>query len=68
MVPKMRFLGLGARHLRFLRRLKVPASESQLALTLVMSLVFMAVMLLGLIWQANVIALQREIIRSLSGI
>jgi hypothetical protein len=31
-------------------------------------LLFMAVMLLGLIWQANVIALQREIIHSLSGV
>lgn len=55
-------------HLRFLRRLNVPATESQLALTLAFSLVFLAVLLLGLIWQANVIAIQREIIRSLSGI
>jgi hypothetical protein len=67
MVLKMRY-GLGATHLRFLRGLGVPASESQLALTLVVSLVFMAAMLLGLIWQANVIAIQREIIRTLSGI
>ena len=68
MVPKMRLLHLGSIHVRLLRRLSVPASESQLALTLALSLLFMAVMLLGLIWQANVIALQREIIHSLSGV
>jgi hypothetical protein len=55
---------LGA-YVRFLRRLKVPASESQLALTLAVSLVFMAALLLCLLWQANVIAFQQEIIRSL---
>lgn len=59
---------LGVRPLRFIRGLRVPATESQLALTLALTLVFMAVMLLGLIWQADVIAAQREIIRSLSGI
>ena len=68
MVGKLRFVPMGAIHVRFLYRLRVPASESQLALTLALSLLFMAVMLLGLIWQANVIALQRDIIRSLSGI
>ena len=51
--------------MRLLRRLKVPASESQLALTLAVSLVLMAAMLLCLLWQANVIAFQQEIIRSL---
>ncbi|PYU19058.1 MAG: hypothetical protein DMG30_25580 [Acidobacteria bacterium] len=50
---------------RFLHRLKVPASESQLALTLAVSLVLMAALLLCLVWQANVIAFQQEIIRSL---
>jgi hypothetical protein len=49
----------------FLRRLKVPASESQLALTLAVSLVFMAAMLFCLLWQANIIAFQQEVIRSL---
>ena len=49
----------------FLRRLKAPASESQLALTLAVSLVFMAVMLVCLLWQANIIVFQQEIIRSL---
>lgn len=55
-------------NLRFLRRLNVPATESQLALTLAVSLFFLAALLLGLIWQANVIAVQREIIHSFSGI
>ena len=58
----------GVRPLRFIRGLKVPATESQLALTLAVTLLFMAVMLLGLIWQAEVIAAQREIIHTLSGI
>lgn len=48
-----------------LRRLKVPASESQLGLTLAVSLVFMAALLLCLVWQANVIAFQQEMIRYL---
>jgi hypothetical protein len=50
---------------KFLQRLKEPASESQLGLTLAISLVIMAAMLVGLMWQANVISFQREIIRSL---
>jgi hypothetical protein len=57
--------GVRRHSVRFLRRLKVPASESQLALTLAVSLVFMAALLLCLLWQANVIAFQQEIIRSL---
>ena len=51
--------------MKLLHRLKMPASESQLALTLAVSLVFMAAMLVGLLWQANIIAFQKEIIRSL---
>jgi hypothetical protein len=50
---------------KFLRRLKVPATESQLALTLAVSLVMMAAMLLCLLWQANVISFQQELIRAL---
>jgi len=50
---------------KFLRRLQVPASESQLAITLAVSLVMIAAMLVGLLWQANVIAFQQELIRSL---
>jgi hypothetical protein len=65
---KLPFLYWGVRPLRFIRGLRVPATESQLALALALTLVFMAVMLLGLIWQADVIAAQRAIIHSLSGI
>ncbi len=49
--------------MRFLSRLKGPASESQLGITLAVSLVFLAAMLLCLMWQANIIAYQQEIIR-----
>lgn len=51
--------------MRLLNRLKLPASESQLGITLAVSLVFLAAMLLCLLWQANVIAYQQEIIRYL---
>lgn len=54
-----------SKRVKLLHRLKMPASESQLALTLAVSLVFMAAMLVGLLWQANIIAFQKEIIRSL---
>lgn len=51
--------------MKLLSRLKVPATESQLALTLAVSLVMMAAMLLGILWQANVINFQKELIRAL---
>lgn len=51
--------------MKFLRRLRVPATESQLAITLAVSLVMMAAMLLGILWQANVINFQKELIRAL---
>jgi hypothetical protein len=50
---------------KLLHRMRMPVSESQLGITLAISLVFMAAMLLGLLWQANIIAYQKEIIRSL---
>jgi hypothetical protein len=49
----------------FLRRFAAPATESQLALTLAVSLILMAVMLIGLIWQGNVIKFQQDVIRDL---
>lgn len=58
-------LSARSKRVKLLHRLKMPASESQLALTLAVSLVFMAAMLVGLLWQANIIAFQKEIIRSL---
>lgn len=51
--------------MKLLHRMRMPVSESQLGITLAISLVFMAAMLLGLLWQANIIAYQKEIIRSL---
>ena len=58
-------LSARSKRVKLLYRLKMPASESQLAITLAVSLVFMAAMLVGLLWQANIIAFQKEIIRSL---
>ena len=49
------------------RRLSVPASESQLGLALVVAAVLMAAMLWAILWQANIISYQRELIRTLSG-
>jgi len=48
-----------------IRRFAVPASESQLALTLTISLVMMAALLLCLLWQGSVIKFQQELIREL---
>jgi len=48
-----------------MRRFSVPASESQLALTLAVSLVMMAVLLVCLLWQGNIIKFQQELIREL---
>ena len=48
-----------------IRRFAVPASESQLALTLTVSLVMMAALLLCLLWQGSIIKFQQELIREL---
>jgi len=48
-----------------IRRFAVPASESQLALTLALSLVMMAGLLLCLLWQGNIINFQQQLIRDL---
>ena len=48
-----------------IRRFTVPASESQLALTLAISLVMMAGLLLCLLWQGSIIKFQQDIIRDL---
>src|ERR1700722_10753279 len=53
--PKLRFSSIRSVPVKLLRRLQVPATESQLALTLAISLVMMAALLLGILWQANVI-------------
>ncbi len=51
--------------MKFPGNLKAPVSESQLALTLALSLVIMAAMLMALLWQSSVIAFQQDLIRSL---
>ena len=48
-----------------MRRFAVPASESQLALTLAVSLVMMAALLVCLLWQGNIISAQQQLIRAL---
>ena len=49
--------------MRFLRRLTVPASESQMAIALGVSVVTMGLMLWAILWQSDVITYQREVIR-----
>jgi hypothetical protein len=49
--------------MRLLRSLVLPATESQLGLALAFSIVFMAIMLCGLVWQSGVIVYQRDLIR-----
>jgi len=46
-------------------KLKVPASESQLSLALALSVLVMSGLLWAILWQANIIAQQRESIRYL---
>ena len=46
-----------------LRRLNEPASDSQLGMALVVAAVFMGLMLWAIIWQGNIIAYQRDLIR-----
>jgi hypothetical protein len=48
---------------RMLRRLTVPASESHLAIALVLSVVTMSLMLYAILWQSGVIETQRDLIR-----
>jgi len=50
---------------KFPGNLKAPVSESQLGLTLALSLVVLAAMLMALLWQSSVIAFQQDLIRSL---
>jgi hypothetical protein len=49
-----------------LRRLNEPASDSHLGIALVLAAVVTALMLWAIIWQANIIAYQRDLIRELS--
>jgi hypothetical protein len=45
------------------RILTVPASESQLALALAVCVVLLAALVWGVMWQADIIGYQREVIR-----
>jgi hypothetical protein len=49
----------------FIRRLSVPASESHLTVALVLSMLIMALLLCGIVWQSGVISYQKELIRLL---
>ena len=49
--------------MRLLRRLAVPATESQMAVALGMSVLAMSLMLWAILWQSDVIAYQRDVIR-----
>ena len=48
--------------MKLLRRLTVPASESQLAVVLSVSMVVMALLLYAVLWQSSVISYQRDLI------
>ena len=52
-------------YMGFLRRLVVPASESHLTVALVLSMLVMAALLCGIMWQSGIITYQRELIRVL---
>jgi hypothetical protein len=53
-------------HVTYLRRIfSIPATESQMALALGLSLVMMSLMLWGLLWQSEIISYQRTVIKFL---
>jgi hypothetical protein len=60
-VRRRRVLGMRV----LLRRLAVPANDSQLGLALGLSLILMALLLCGVLWQSNIILFQRDLIRDL---
>lgn len=49
-----------------IQRLRVPASECQMALVLGISSVLMSLMFWVILWQSNIIADQRDVIRWLA--
>jgi hypothetical protein len=51
--------------MKLFRRLTIPASESQLTVALVLSMLLLAVLLCGIVWQSGIINSQREMIRLL---
>jgi hypothetical protein len=53
---------------RLLRALRVPASESQVGFVLAVSAMLMGLMSLVIVWQAQVIAHQRDVIHWLESL
>jgi hypothetical protein len=51
---------------RIVRALHVPVSESQKSFVIVFCIVAMSIMSIGLVWQAQIIANQREAIQWLA--
>ncbi len=49
--------------MQLLRRLTAPATESQMAVALGISALAMALMLWAILWQSDIIAYQRDVIR-----
>jgi hypothetical protein len=48
---------------RLARLIRIPASESQKGFIIALCIVAMSIMTVGLVWQAEIIASQREAIR-----
>ena len=46
-----------------IRHLAIPASESQLSVALALSVLVMSLLLWGIVWQADIITKQRDVIR-----
>ena len=46
-----------------LRKLNIPATESQMGIALAISIAMMSFLLWGVLWQAEIIVKQRDIIR-----
>ena len=51
-----------------IRKLHIPASESSMGIVLTLCVITMGVMSIALIWQAQIIANQREAIRWLESV
>jgi len=51
-----------------IRKLRIPASESSMGIVLTLCVVAMGLMSMALIWQAQIIANQREAIRWLESL
>jgi hypothetical protein len=52
--------------IQLLRRLNDPAPDSHLGMALIVAAVVLGLMLWAVLWQASIIAYQRELIRLLS--